>query len=466
MNQQQQQGSIQNNWELQQDGQVNEIDTQINLEVAYTWLTSALLLVVLFNSFLSLLLSSLTFGLSFRIPLLFLSVVHLIYLIKVCVVHNKTRAKTDFDCCFEMTWSIGLISYYSCLIYFVEYHRFQIQYLGMMLCIYNAIWMFYSGVKLHKKKSEKQQFKLLGVFAKLCFVIQITFINLKLIDWLAIHWLYAFVLIWLFLFVAIFLELISLFNLSAQINKYFSSNNVGVKVQMGTKIIGLFWICLFFLSFAGVPTYTMINLCIYLEEEQGRKNYLLAIIISVFYTIIYMAYTIYHKELLTLFILNLHYFSHINEDRNQDRHILSFPSSRSQKKFIYSLKENMNNKNNIQDYPQQMIKISSTYYLPDELVMKRHQTEVNNNMISNKQSTITEVAVQETTIKQCFNCFQRQSCVVYMPCGHGGMCQECALKWYEQNKECPICRSNIKAILQIEQIDEQTVKVIEIIAQN
>ncbi|CAD8127417.1 unnamed protein product [Paramecium sonneborni] len=159
MNQQQLQGSRQNNWELQQDGQVNESDALINLEIAQSWLISALLLVVLFNSFLTLLLSSLTFGLSFRIPLLFLSIVHLIYLIKVCIVHHKT-VKTDFDCCFELTWNIGLISYYSCLIYFVEQHSFQIQYLGMLLCFYNAIWMFYSGVQLHKKKCEKQQYKL------------------------------------------------------------------------------------------------------------------------------------------------------------------------------------------------------------------------------------------------------------------------------------------------------------------
>ncbi|CAD8127418.1 unnamed protein product [Paramecium sonneborni] len=231
---------------------------------------------------------------------------------------------------------------------------------------------------------------------------------------------------------------------------------------MGTKIVGLFWICLFFFSFAGVPTYTMINLCIYLEEDEGKKNYLLAIIISVFYTLIYLVYTLYHKELLTLFILNLHYFAQLNEDRNQDRQILSFPSARSQKKFIYSIKEKMN-KNNILEYPQQMMKISSTYYLPDELVMRRHQTEVN--VIQNKQATITEVAIQEAPMKQCFNCFQRQSCVVYMPCGHGGMCQECAIQWFEQNKECPICRSKSKAILLIEQIDDQTVKVVEIIAQ-
>ncbi|CAK90985.1 unnamed protein product (macronuclear) [Paramecium tetraurelia] len=340
----------------------------------------------------------------------------------------------------------------SCLIYFVEYQSFQIQYLGMLLCFYNAIWMFYSGVQLHKRKSEKHQYNLvpklelmqLGVFAKLCFITQITFINLKLIDWLSIHWLYAFVIIWMFLLIAIFLELISLFNLSAQLSKYFNSSNVEVKVQMGTKIVGLVWISMFFFSFAGIPTYTMINLCLYLQNEDGRKNYLLAIIVSAFYTVVYMVYTIYHKELLTLFILNLHYFARINEDRNQDRQILSFPSSRSQKKFVYSLKENTH-KNNQLEYPTQMVKISSTYYLPDELVMRRHQTEVN--IITSKQATITEVAVQEPTMKQCFNCIQRQSCVVYMPCGHGGMCCDCAMQWFEQNKECPICRSVIDSPL-------------------
>ncbi|CAD8114792.1 unnamed protein product [Paramecium primaurelia] len=333
----------------------------------------------------------------------------------------------------------------------------------MILCIYNAIWMFYSGVQLHQRKSDKYQYQLVSVFAKLCFIIQITLINLKRIDWLSINWLYAFIIIWLFLLITIFLEIIFLYRLSVQTNKYFTSSNLEIKMQFGNNIIGQFWICMFLFCFAGVPSYTMVNLCVYLDNDQGQQDYLLAIILSVSYTVMYIVYTIYNKEVLIQFILNLNYFDQFNEYLNQDRHVLSFSSSRSQQKYVYSLKEN-SQKNNLLQYPTQMVKISSTYYLPDEYVIRRHQTEVN--IISNKQATITEVAVQEPTIKQCFNCIQRQGSVVYMPCGHGGMCTECATLWFEQNKECPICRSLIKAILQIVQIDEQTVKVVGIIAQN
>lgn len=63
--------------------------------------------------------------------------------------------------------------------------------------------------------------------------------------------------------------------------------------------------------------------------------------------------------------------------------IISFPSSRNQKKFVHCFRDNILN-----DFPKQLIKISSTYYLPED---QKNKTEINSTSLHNKSPTLTEV---------------------------------------------------------------------------
>ncbi|CAK89383.1 unnamed protein product (macronuclear) [Paramecium tetraurelia] len=455
MNQQQSQSSTprRNNSEFSIDAQPVESESTMNLQIAYSWLTIALLIVILFNCFLTLLLSSFAFNLSFRIPILFLSIGHLLYLIKICISYHKIA--TNQECCFELMWGIGLISYYSCLIYFVDNNDLQMQYLAMFLVLMTIIWVIKSIFQQYRRNTQDHQQKLIIVLIRFCFVAQLMFINLKLIDWLSARWIYTFSIFWLFLLIVIMMQLGFLFKLSIIINQYFNST-ADQKPILIVQIVGYIWTNLIIFGFCGVPSYALYKLSFYLEQNMDH-DYVLAIIISVFYTLIFMVYTIYHKDMLSTFILRILELQ-IQQQTVREPDIISFPSSRNQKKFVNTFRDNILN-----DFPKQLIKISSTYYLPED---QRNQTEINSAGLNNKSPTLTDVAQHDGTLKQCFNCFQQQSCTVYIPCGHGGVCSKCAFDWFQERKECLICRSQIQAILKIVQTDDQRVKVVDIIALN
>lgn len=40
----------------------------------------------------------------------------------------------------------------------------------------------------------------------------------------------------------------------------------------------------------------------------------------------------------------------------------------------------------------------------------------------------------------CTVCYSREPNTVFMPCGHGGICDECAVGIFEKADHCPFCR--------------------------
>ncbi|CAK63448.1 unnamed protein product (macronuclear) [Paramecium tetraurelia] len=452
MNQQQSQGSTprRNNSEISIEALPVESESINYLQIAYSWLTTALLIMILFNCFLTLLLSSFTFNLSLRIPILFLSIGHLLYLIKICISFHQIP-----DFCFELLWGVGLISYYSCLIYFVDNNDFQMQYLSMFLTLYTTIWLMQSMISLYRNKDQANQQKLIVVLIRFCFVTQLMFINMKLINWLSIRWIYTFSILWIFLLIVILLKLFSLFRLSNLINQYFNSR-ADQRQKLMINIIGMIWVNLFLFGFCGMPAYTLCKMCIFLDQNM-EHNYYLSILTSVFYTLVFSVYTLYRKKILSAFILN-ELKPQTQTYPEGELEIISFPSSRNQKKFVHQCRDNILN-----DFPKQLIRISSTYYLPED---QRNQTEINSAALNIKSPTLTEVVQHDETMKQCFNCFQQQSCTVNIPCGHGGVCSNCAVDWFKQRKECLICRSQIQAILKVAKAENHRVKVVDIIVSN
>ncbi|CAD8211627.1 unnamed protein product [Paramecium pentaurelia] len=342
----------------------------------------------------------------------------------------------------------------SCLIYFIDNNDFQMQYLAIFLVFMTIIWMIQCIFQIYRHNTNDYQQKLIVIMIRFCFVTQLMFINLKVINWLPVRWIYTFSIFWLFLLIIILMQLVSLFKLSIIINQYFNCN-IDQRQLLMIKIIGIIWTNLIIFGFCGVPTYALLKLSFYLEQNI-EHNYVFEIITSVFYTLIFLVYTIYHKDLLSTFIFTILKLQ-TQQEIVREQEIISFPSSRNQKKFVYQFRDNILN-----DFPKQLIKISSTYYLPED---QRNQTEINSaGGIYNKSPTLTEVV--DGSMKQCFNCFQQQSNTVYIPCGHGGVCSKCAFDWFKERKECLICRSQIQAILKIVQADDQRVKVIDIIALN
>eukprot|EP01017_Pseudomicrothorax_dubius_P011951 TRINITY_DN14638_c0_g1_i1.p1 TRINITY_DN14638_c0_g1~~TRINITY_DN14638_c0_g1_i1.p1 ORF type:complete len:153 (-),score=24.68 TRINITY_DN14638_c0_g1_i1:11-469(-) len=50
----------------------------------------------------------------------------------------------------------------------------------------------------------------------------------------------------------------------------------------------------------------------------------------------------------------------------------------------------------------------------------------------------------------CLICFDKTPDSVFMKCGHGGLCYDCAIDIWEKHSECHLCRGEISEVLQVE----------------
>jgi hypothetical protein len=51
---------------------------------------------------------------------------------------------------------------------------------------------------------------------------------------------------------------------------------------------------------------------------------------------------------------------------------------------------------------------------------------------------------------QCLICYAKASDAIFLDCGHGGLCYDCALDIWKTSNECFLCRQEIFQVLQID----------------
>lgn len=56
----------------------------------------------------------------------------------------------------------------------------------------------------------------------------------------------------------------------------------------------------------------------------------------------------------------------------------------------------------------------------------------------------------------CTICFAQTSDCVFHPCGHGGLCEDCARRHVAHLKPCPMCRTVIERVIKVDSIDSTT----------
>ena len=68
----------------------------------------------------------------------------------------------------------------------------------------------------------------------------------------------------------------------------------------------------------------------------------------------------------------------------------------------------------------------------------------------------------ESSVKDCLICCSAPCDSVFMPCGHAGVCNTCALKLLETTKICHICRNKIAIVIQLVQDNNKVVLITEV----
>jgi Zinc finger, C3HC4 type (RING finger) len=77
----------------------------------------------------------------------------------------------------------------------------------------------------------------------------------------------------------------------------------------------------------------------------------------------------------------------------------------------------------------------------------------------------TSSNLNESVANLCSVCFASEPDSVYMKCGHGGVCYECAIDIWKSTSECYLCREQIEQILQVEpQKDEKGNEYLKVVA--
>ncbi|CAD8091005.1 unnamed protein product [Paramecium sonneborni] len=300
-------------------------------------------------------------------------------------------------------------------------------------------------------------------------------INLKQIEWIDWEWIYVFTILWIFLSIICIFQIIFLFDFIYKATQLLQQRDPISRESINQQIIGSLWINLLILCISGLPTFTMV--CYTIKLSTGKNSYnSLSITLSVIYSLVFIVYTLYYRISLSLFVSEIYQQRMIENNLgintdNLQRYQLNSPSSKHKNRLTKS-KEQI-----LTQLPQYLIRLSQTYFLPaidndnqqlkqgqqiqQEQHIKRNKTDQDQPKLSNRNS-LTEINSDKDT--QCFNCYQSESCAVYMPCGHGGLCIKCATEWFTEKQECLICRKPVESVVKILQSEQNKVQVIDVLA--
>jgi len=64
-----------------------------------------------------------------------------------------------------------------------------------------------------------------------------------------------------------------------------------------------------------------------------------------------------------------------------------------------------------------------------------------------------EAPLQAYCPEQCTICCDKEADAVFLHCGHGGICRQCALLCFHRHGECPICRQGCAGVMKVEPLD-------------
>ncbi|CAD8164215.1 unnamed protein product [Paramecium octaurelia] len=398
--------------------------------------------------------------------LAYVTILHFLQVVRLAI-NNYNHILNDHNCCLELFWGILSISYYGCFLYFIDHSTFPIQYPMIMYFVFTLSWMLFLLHAHRQNKHETNIISLFNVFCKLLLTTQLMLINFRQIDWLRWDWIYIFSIFWVFLILAIVLQFIFATDLIVKLIHTIQEKNLLSKQALNKEIISTLWINLLILSISGLLTFTIVSCSIKLNTERNPFNSI-PITICIVYSLVIAGYTCYFRSTLNQFLMT---FKNkiLDEEQNEDNQFSS-PSSKR-----ISLFTRDKNKINIK-LPQFLIKLSQTYFQPyligqnyecqkqslsEVKQAKRNKTDVEQPKQSN-QNSLTELKVEKD--QNCFNCYQNESCAVYMPCGHGGLCIKCATEWFAEKQECLICRKPVEQVVKVIESNLNRVQIVDVVA--
>ena len=183
--------------------------------------------------------------------------------------------------------------------------------------------------------------------------------------------------------------------------------------------------------------------------------------------------SLFYKEIqlgLTIF------FSDKQEPELQYSQNEVLPLPRSQIENISTRSFSKNIFRALKNPPKLLIQLSSSYFKPVSDCIKQKQRTKSQIVVgiqplfhrrcnsTNPQiiriPSLIETNPSTAEMDKCIMCFENACNAVFMDCGHGGLCYECANKLKNESDLCHICRGSIVGILKVIKIPGGILEVI------
>ncbi|CAD8079063.1 unnamed protein product [Paramecium sonneborni] len=430
----------------------------------------------------------------------------------------KSRSISQ-HCCFNIFESLLLISYLLSLVYYIEIEKVNINFISYAQLVLQFLILAVT-VLANRSTTENdgpdQSFQIQEILIaafKSISALQLVFISLRLTQQITWGWIQTLIIIWFLLGLA-FVIAVCLF---IDVLQKCRNKSDGIEEDKKQIIIqGGIWLNMVAFGVTLLPFATFFGCALNYDFEILQLNQY-AFGLTILYYLLQLAY--YHKfkqQLIDYFL----YYDIAQSNFYIDQQLQQIQQNQQQVENRIQLKMKKTHKISISKVPQFMVKLSQTYYKCAQhadqshlssMIQQNKQNQKNNyqeNDNDNDQSKRFDLLLSsprqrleisqsigqdltsrnldkkkfddQSSIKQnkqeqqnqnsqklCLVCYEKESNMINMPCGHGGFCKECCEQLLSKSELCYLCRKPVTHSLQIQEIQnrESLVEVIEVLEQ-
>ncbi|OMJ75518.1 hypothetical protein SteCoe_25334 [Stentor coeruleus] len=370
------------------------------------------------------------------IPYAFLAAYELVWLIRVIIKHYRSQGRYISRCYVKDIFAIicNFIFYTLVSIYTADLGLFLV-----LTCIPLHICNIITFLVKFKYRSKCKNF---ASKSEACFrwaiSLTVLFSGLKELNLIPWKWSYIFWPIWILVLVLILIGIAEIIFAGKIMYRSYKG-----RASCGDSICPI-WMVYLSTGIAICIGYFFFELTIYLQN--GQTNQILnAFLVILIYCIGLFVITFLFNSLIVSWFEK--YFS-------SNQHIIN-----SNHMFIPPI-------NNIvlppalihiKEYPITMLKVSSTFFVSN------HSEDQNEEDKSSIDVNDVHFNGSVDEGKVCTICCTNEADGIFMHCGHGGICFECACQMWKKTKKCHICRGVVEQIYKYRPLNHYEVEVVKAI---
>lgn len=285
--------------------------------------------------------------------------------------------------------------------------------------------------------------KITATLFRVCYTVQIILISCKIDQYLNWDWKLILSIAWVHLGVAAISPISFMISLYHKMKLIENSNSTHLH-----KKLGFCW----YLGYCSLPLLAMLGLYGFTRAYDSTKDFgllKLAAHTSIAFNAFLLMLTIITRKSLIKFIISF---------RLIKSYIAMFQASIKLKpKKMISLQVEKKEEFFRMISPTYFVLLEQGYFdkgkentnqikshLSNELnEVEGHKLDLNETQITSSNSNIEEQNL-------CYICCKNASDTIIIPCGHGGICYDCAASAIKEKDECTQCRKQVKAIYRVD----------------